>query len=187
MGVVGLASSPNCSPPLLNPRRGASDRNGPPCPRPAAASGQVVAAAKARPASDPWGKGATGSFPFSPRSPLGPRAHAGLGVRASRSARPRATPRGLARLDRRRGRLAQPSGWSGQGAEGKGKKGEEGRLTRGALVAVIEMGSVWAAQRKWADSGYGLGRLRNSRREIGPLLLVTLCFFKAKRFDKRFN
>jgi hypothetical protein len=120
--------------PLLNPRRGASVRNSPPCPRSAAASGQVVAAATARPASDPWVKGATGSFLFSPRSPLGPRAHVGLGVRASRSARPRASPRGLARLDRRRGRLAGLV----EALKERDRKGREGRLTRGALVAGVE-------------------------------------------------
>jgi hypothetical protein len=43
-GVVGLVSYPNCSPPLLNPRRGASRRKGPPCPWLAAASGQVAPA-----------------------------------------------------------------------------------------------------------------------------------------------
>jgi hypothetical protein len=60
----------------------------------------------ARPASDSWGEGAAGSFPFFPRSPLGPRAHAGLGVRASRSARPRAHP---ARADAA-GPAARPPG-----------------------------------------------------------------------------
>jgi hypothetical protein len=47
----------------------------------------------APPASDAKGIRAAVSFLFSPRSPLGPRAHVGLGVRASRSAWPRAPPR----------------------------------------------------------------------------------------------
>jgi hypothetical protein len=75
----------------------------------------------ARGASDSWGIRAAGSFPFFPRSHLGSRAHAGLGVRASRSARPRASSRGLARLDRRRGRLAGLVS-----AEGKGMEKDKG-------------------------------------------------------------
>jgi hypothetical protein len=63
-GVVGLVSNPNCPPPFLNPRRGASRRKGPPCPWLAAAPGQVAPAVMLCPPRMLGGKGAAGSNPF---------------------------------------------------------------------------------------------------------------------------
>jgi hypothetical protein len=126
MGVVGLASSSNCSPPLLNPRRGASVWKSPPCPRPAAASGQVVAAVMLAPPRILGEKGQRGHSPFSRGRPW-VRVHTPALACAPAGRLGRApTPRGLTRLDRRRGRLARPSGWIGQGGEEKGEKKEAG-------------------------------------------------------------
>jgi hypothetical protein len=141
MGVVGLAFASNCSPPLLNPRRGASIRKSPPCPRPAAASGQVVAAAMLAPPRILGEKGQRGHSPFSRGRPW-VRVHTPALACAPTGRLGRApTPRGLTRLDRRRGRLARLSGWIGHGGE---KKGNRKKLAGGVLTAAREEGErVW--------------------------------------------
>jgi hypothetical protein len=132
-GWLAWSPIPHRPPLLLNPRRGVPRGKAPRCPWHAAAPGQVAPAAMRRPPRMLGGKGAAGSIPFPAVTRLGPRARAGLGVRASRAARPRATPRGLARLDRRR-RAPGSADRRGQRDKGerKGKKrGSDERGPRG--------------------------------------------------------
>jgi hypothetical protein len=134
----------------------------------------------ARPPRMLGGIGAAGSNPF-PRGRFWVRVHApDLGVRASRSARPRAPPRaGWRGWTGGATRLAQLSG------AGQRDKGKEIRLASGVHTPAGE-GDGEEGLRcglSWARSGRGLGRLHAWKGKKRPTAPSSPFPFKTNRFE----